>query len=122
VVWSVREAYRYSIMCTCSDVGELVGVSSVGMCRKEWWRTPVGFVGWEYLCLLPGDDVGICICKSSACNVRGAGIIRTWDCTILLTFFYLIVNILITSSRDYTNHANTNNAITITITIFKLLH
>jgi hypothetical protein len=43
-------------------VAELVDVSSVGMCRKEWWRTLVGFVGWEYLCLLPVDDVGICIC------------------------------------------------------------
>ena len=77
LVRCVRGACWYTIMCTCSDVAELVGVSSVGMCRKEWWRTPVGFVRWEYLCLLPVDDVGMCICNCSACIVRGAGIIRS---------------------------------------------
>ena len=45
LVRCVRGAYRYIIMCACSDVAELVGVSSVGMCRKEWWRRLVGFVG-----------------------------------------------------------------------------
>ena len=31
----------------------------------------------NHLCLLPGDDVGMCLCNCSACNVRGAGIIRS---------------------------------------------